>query len=78
MAFQPAKRTKDLLMWMLSTKMMPAAGVLIPMYLLFRSSGLLDTRIGITVVLIGLAAVTFNYFDHLARERGLIDVTSNF
>ena len=28
MAFAPTKRTKDLLMWMLSTKMMPAAGVL--------------------------------------------------
>ena len=36
MAFVPGKRTKDLLMWMLSTKMMPAVGVLIPMYLLFQ------------------------------------------
>ena len=39
MAFFPGKRTKDLLLWMLSTKMMPAVGVLIPIYLLFR-----DTR----------------------------------
>lgn len=51
MAFQPGKRTKDLLMWMLSTKMMPAVGVLVPMYLLFRDYGLLDTRIGLTGVL---------------------------
>src|SRR5690606_14194815 len=29
MAFAPTKRTKDVLMWMLSTKMMPAVGVLI-------------------------------------------------
>ena len=36
MAFAPGKRTKDLLMWMLSTKMMPAVGVLVPIYLLFR------------------------------------------
>ena len=36
MAFFPGKRTKDLLLWMLSTKMMPAVGVLIPIYLLFR------------------------------------------
>ena len=28
------KRTKDLLLWMLSTKMMPAVGVLVPIYLL--------------------------------------------
>ncbi|SLN21384.1 Trehalose transport system permease protein SugB [Aquimixticola soesokkakensis] len=51
MAFVPGKRTKDVLMWMLSTKMMPAVGVLIPIYLLFRNLGLLDTRSGLVVVL---------------------------
>ncbi|WP_134724250.1 carbohydrate ABC transporter permease [Paracoccus luteus] len=51
MAFQPAKRTRDVLIWMLSTKMMPAVGVLIPIYLLFRDLGLLDTRSGVIVVL---------------------------
>ena len=30
MAFVPSKRTKDILMWMLSTKMLPAVGVLYP------------------------------------------------
>jgi len=39
------------LMWMLSTKMMPAVGVLVPMYLLFRDFGLLDTVWGLTMVL---------------------------
>ncbi len=48
MAFAPGRRTKDLLMWMLSTKMMPSVGVLVPMYLLFRDAGLLDTRLGLT------------------------------
>ena len=42
MAFAPGKRTKDLLMWMLSTKMMPPVGALIPIYLIFRDFGLLD------------------------------------
>ncbi|WP_128254177.1 carbohydrate ABC transporter permease [Falsirhodobacter deserti] len=51
MAFVPGKRTKDVLMWMLSTKMMPAVGVLIPIYLLFRDWGLLDTRAGLIIVL---------------------------
>ena len=51
MAFVPGKKTKDLLMWMLSTKMMPAVGVLIPMYLGFRNLGLLDTRTGLVAVL---------------------------
>ena len=51
MAFAPGKRTKDLLMWMLSTKMMPAGGVLVPMYLIFRNLHLLDNKLGIGIVL---------------------------
>lgn len=51
MAFVPAKRTKDLLMWMLSTKMLPPVGVLIPIYLIFRDFGILDSRIGLVFVL---------------------------
>ena len=51
MAFVPGKKTKDLLMWMLSTKMMPAVGVLIPMYLLFQRTGLFDTHIGLILAL---------------------------
>ena len=51
MAFVPSKRTKDILLWMLSTKMLPAVGVLYPIYLLFIKMGLLDTRFGLTIVL---------------------------
>jgi sorbitol/mannitol transport system permease protein len=51
MAFQPGRRTKDLLMWMLSTKMMPPVGALIPVYLIFKDGGLLDSRVGLIVVL---------------------------
>ncbi len=47
MVFHPSRYTKDLLLWMLSTKMMPAVGVLVPIYLLFRATGLLDTRAGL-------------------------------
>jgi sorbitol/mannitol transport system permease protein len=49
-AFFPTRKTPDLLLWMLSTKMMPAVGVLVPMYLLFRNTGLLDTRTGLTII----------------------------
>jgi len=38
-------------MWMLSTKMLPPVGVLVPIYLLFRDWHLLDTRIGLVIVL---------------------------
>ncbi|WP_018689801.1 carbohydrate ABC transporter permease [Ahrensia kielensis] len=51
MAFQPGKRTKDVMMWMLSTKMMPAVGVLFPIYILARNTGLFDTHILLIVVL---------------------------
>ena len=38
-------------MWMLSTKMLPAVGVLVPIYLIFRDYGLLDSRTGLVIVL---------------------------
>ena len=51
MAFVPGKRTKDILLWMLSTKMLPAVGVLYPIYLIFIELGILDSRVGLVVVL---------------------------
>lgn len=51
MAFVPSKRTKDILLWMLSTKMLPAVGVLYPIYLIFIELGLLDSRFGLAFVL---------------------------
>ncbi|MFT3849028.1 MAG: carbohydrate ABC transporter permease [Propionivibrio sp.] len=50
MAFFKGKNTKDILMWMLSTKMMPAVGALVPIYVLAQNSGLLDSRTGLVVV----------------------------
>ncbi|MEO4043999.1 carbohydrate ABC transporter permease [Hoeflea sp. CAU 1731] len=73
MAFVPAKRTKDVLMWMLSTKMLPPVGVLIPIYLLFRDTGLLDTRTGLVIVLtlINLPIIIwmlYTYFKEIPGE----------
>ncbi len=51
MAFVPGRRTKDLLMWMLSTKMMPAVAVMIPLYLVFQRIGLFDTKLGLVLAL---------------------------
>lgn len=50
MAFMPSRRTRATLLWMLSTKMMPAVGVLVPVYLFFRDASLLDTRTGLFLV----------------------------
>ncbi|MDQ0559000.1 sorbitol/mannitol transport system permease protein [Rhizobium mesoamericanum] len=73
MAFSPTKRTKDLLMWMLSTKMMPPVGALIPIYLMFRNSGLLDSRSGLVIVLtlINLPIIVwmlYTYFKEIPGE----------
>jgi len=50
MAFFKGKYTKDILMWMLSTKMMPAVGALVPVYVLAQNSGLLDSRTALTII----------------------------
>jgi sorbitol/mannitol transport system permease protein len=50
MAFFRTKRTRDILMWMLSTKMMPAVGALVPIYVLAQRSELLDTRLGLIII----------------------------
>jgi sorbitol/mannitol transport system permease protein len=50
MAFFRSRHTKDVLMWMLSTKMMPAVGALMPIYVLAQQSALLDTLTGLTIV----------------------------
>ena len=73
MAFVPGRRTKDLLMWMLSTKMMPAVGVLIPMYLIFQRTGLFDTRIGLilALMLMNLPIIVwmlYTYFKEIPGE----------
>jgi len=51
MAFAPTERTRGTLLWMLSTKMMPPVGVLVPIYLIYRDLGLLDTRFGLIALL---------------------------
>ncbi len=73
MAFVPAKRTKDVLMWMLSTKMLPPVGVLVPIYLIFRDFGLLDTRIGLIFVLMMMNLpiiiwMLYTYFKEIPGE----------
>ena len=50
MAFFKSKATKNILMWMLSTKFMPAVGALVPIYVLAQRSQLLDTTLGLTIV----------------------------
>ncbi|WP_333828750.1 carbohydrate ABC transporter permease [Pararhodobacter sp.] len=73
MAFVPSLRTKDILLWMLSTKMLPAVGVLYPVYLIFIQLGLLDTRLGLTIVLMFINLpimvwMLYTYFKEIPAE----------
>ena len=73
MAFMPTKRTRDTLLWMLSTKMMPSVGVLIPIYLIFREINLLDTRTGLLLInaLLNLPIIVwmlYTFFKEVPRE----------
>ena len=72
-AFSPTKNTKDVLLWMLSTKMLPAVGVLVPIYLLAQQFGLLDTKTVLIVIfaLMNLPIIIwmlFSYFKDLPKD----------
>ena len=70
MAFSPTKRTKDTLLWMLSTKMMPPVGALLPIYLIFKRYQLIDDHSAILAImfLLNLPLVIwmlFTYFKEI-------------
>ena len=74
MAFDPSRHTKDILVWMLSTKMLPAAAVLYPMTFLTKNMlGIYDTHFLVIMVLslINMPIVIwmlFTYFKEIPKE----------
>tara|TARA_B100000941_G_scaffold24576_1_gene14726 strand:- start:4358 stop:5200 length:843 start_codon:yes stop_codon:yes gene_type:complete len=74
MAFNPTKNTKNILIWMLSTKMLPAAAVLYPMTFITKNFlNIYDTHFLIILVLclINLPIVIwmlFTYFKEIPKE----------
>lgn len=72
-AFRPTKYTKDSLLWMMSTKMMPSAGVLVPIYLICRDLNLLDTQLCLLLIytLMNLPIIVwmvFTFFKEIPHE----------
>lgn len=49
-AFQETRRSDSLLLWMISTRMLPPVGVIIPLYVIFRDLRLLDSHLGLILV----------------------------
>ena len=73
MAFKPTRRTRGVLFWMLGTKMLPPAGVLIPVYFIFRDTHLLDTRVAVSIMLCTgslpiIVWMLFTYFREIPGE----------
>ena len=73
LAFHANRRTRGILLWMLSTKMLPPVGVLMPIYITFRRLGLLDTHFGLIMIdalmnLPLLVWMLFSYFKDIPCE----------
>ena len=81
MAFFPSPRTRGTLLWMLSTKMMPPVGALVPVYLIARDLHLLDTRTGLILIdalsnlpiLVWMLYTFFKEVPHEILEAGRMD-----
>lgn len=73
MAFSPTKGTNGLLLWMLSTKFMPAVGALLPIYVIFQQLDLLDTKTALVIIftmmnLPIMVWMLFTYFKDIPNE----------
>lgn len=54
LAFKPDKRSNFTLLWLISTRMLPPAGVIVPLFLLARDLSLLDTTTGMIIIYTGM------------------------
>ena len=54
MAYYRSKRTDASMLWMMSTRMLPPAGVIVPLFVLFRDLSLLDTHLGLILLFAGM------------------------
>jgi sorbitol/mannitol transport system permease protein len=54
MAYYRTKRTDGSMLWMMSTRMLPPAGVIVPLFVLFRDLSLLDTHLGLILLFAGM------------------------
>ena len=50
LAFHTGRRRKIIMLGMLMTRFMPGVGIMIPMYLIFKAAGLIDTQLGLVLI----------------------------
>lgn len=73
MAFYPSKRTDFTLVWMVSTKFIPAVGVLIPIFLVYKTLGLLDDVWGLIALYTAMNLpimiwMVYSYFRDIPKD----------
>lgn len=73
MAFYPSRRTDFTLVWMVSTKFIPAVGVLIPIFLIYKSIGWLDSLTGLIMLYTAMNLpimiwMVYSYFRDIPRD----------
>ncbi len=49
-AFYPGKRSAFTLMWLMSTRMLPPVGIIIPLYVIFKNLAFIDTHMGMILL----------------------------
>ena len=54
LALRPMKKWKDLLFFFISTKFMPPAGIVVPIYIIYKNLNLLNTIQGLVIIYIAM------------------------
>jgi sorbitol/mannitol transport system permease protein len=73
LALRPMRKWKDLLFFFISTKFLPPAGIIIPLYVIFRDLRLLNTLQGLILVYIAMNLpiaiwMLRSFFDEVPRD----------
>jgi sorbitol/mannitol transport system permease protein len=73
LALRPMKKWKDLLFFFISTKFLPPAGIIVPLYVIFRDLSLLNTIQGLVVIYIAMNLpiaiwMLMSFFEEVPKE----------
>jgi sorbitol/mannitol transport system permease protein len=81
LVWHPRKSNEGVLFWLISTKFMPAVGVLVPLYILFKDIHLLDTLLALIIVYTAVNLplvvwIMYSFFSDIPKdllEAGRVD-----
>ncbi|HEX8917127.1 MAG TPA: carbohydrate ABC transporter permease [Chloroflexota bacterium] len=86
LVWHPRKSNEGVLFWLISTKFMPAVGVLIPLYVIFKDVHLLDTLLALIIVYTAVNLplvvwIMYSFFSDIPKElleAGRVDGASDW